>query len=51
MEEIEKNNIKIYALPDCDSDEDEYYKEKVSSFLYHSFSSFVRFYHLICIYS
>ena len=29
MEEIEKNNIKIYALPDCDSDEDEVYKEKV----------------------
>lgn len=29
MEEIEKNNIKIYALPDCDSDEDEVYKEKI----------------------
>ncbi len=30
MEEIENNNIKIYALPDCDSDEDEFYKEKVN---------------------
>lgn len=29
MEEIEANGIKIYALPDCDSDEDEFYKEKV----------------------
>lgn len=29
MEEIERNGIKIYALPDCDSDEDEFYKEKV----------------------
>lgn len=29
MEEIEANNIKIYALPDCDPDEDEFYKEKV----------------------
>lgn len=30
MEEIEKNEIKIYPLPDCDSDEDEDYKEQVS---------------------
>ncbi|KAE8746939.1 hypothetical protein FOCC_FOCC006359 [Frankliniella occidentalis] len=29
MEEIEKNEIKIYPLPDCDSDEDEDYKEQV----------------------
>lgn len=31
MEEIERNNIRIYALPDCDSDEDDFYKEKVSA--------------------
>lgn len=30
MEEIEANGIKIYGLPDCDSDEDEDYKEQVS---------------------
>lgn len=35
MEEIENNGIKIYALPDCDSDEDEFYKEKVGSILIH----------------
>lgn len=29
MEEIEANGIKIYPLPDCDSDEDEDYKEQV----------------------
>lgn len=29
MEEIEENGIKIYPLPDCDSDEDEDYKEQV----------------------
>lgn len=29
MEEIEGNEIKIYPLPDCDSDEDEDYKEQV----------------------
>jgi hypothetical protein len=29
MEEIESNGIKIYPLPDCDSDEDEDYKEQV----------------------
>ena len=29
MQEIDQNGIKIYALPDCDSDEDEFYKEKV----------------------
>lgn len=29
MEEIEANGIKIYGLPDCDSDEDEDYKEQV----------------------
>ncbi|XP_025152727.1 septin-1 isoform X1 [Harpegnathos saltator] len=29
MEEIEGNGIKIYPLPDCDSDEDEDYKEQV----------------------
>lgn len=34
MEEIEKNEIKIYPLPDCDSDEDEDYKEQVSPELY-----------------
>lgn len=27
MEEIEANGIRIYPLPDCDSDEDEEYKE------------------------
>ncbi|CAH1403846.1 unnamed protein product [Nezara viridula] len=27
MEEIESNEIKIYNMPDCDSDEDEEYKE------------------------
>lgn len=30
MEEIEREGIKIYPLPDCDSDEDEDYKEQVS---------------------
>lgn len=29
LEEIETNGIKIYPLPDCDSDEDEEYKEQV----------------------
>ena len=29
MEEIEGHGIKIYPLPDCDSDEDEEYKEQV----------------------
>lgn len=29
MEEIEGSGIKIYPLPDCDSDEDEDYKEQV----------------------
>lgn len=29
MQEIEDNGIKIYPLPDCDSDEDEDYKEQV----------------------
>ncbi|XP_014207884.1 septin-1 [Copidosoma floridanum] len=29
LEEIEENGIKIYPLPDCDSDEDEDYKEQV----------------------
>lgn len=29
MEEIENNGIKIYPLPDCDSDEDDVYKEKI----------------------
>lgn len=29
MKEIEDNGIKIYPLPDCDSDEDEAYKEQV----------------------
>lgn len=29
MEEIEANGIKIYPLPDCDSDEDDDYKEQV----------------------
>ena len=27
MDEIEENGINIYSLPDCDSDEDESYKE------------------------
>lgn len=29
MQEIEANGIKIYTLPECDSDEDEDYKEQV----------------------
>jgi hypothetical protein len=29
LEEINANGIKIYPLPDCDSDEDEDYKEQV----------------------
>lgn len=29
LEEIRENGIKIYPLPDCDSDEDEDYKEQV----------------------
>jgi len=29
MDEINENGIKIYPLPDCDSDEDEDYKEQV----------------------
>uniref|UniRef100_A0A182QGP8 Septin n=1 Tax=Anopheles farauti TaxID=69004 RepID=A0A182QGP8_9DIPT len=29
LQEIEDNGIKIYPLPDCDSDEDEDYKEQV----------------------
>lgn len=29
MAEIKENGIKIYPLPDCDSDEDEEYKEQV----------------------
>lgn len=34
MEEIEANGIKIYPLPDCDSDEDEDYKEQVFKDVY-----------------
>lgn len=30
MDEIEANGIRIYSLPECDSDEDEEYKEQVS---------------------
>lgn len=41
MEEIEANNIKIYALPDCDPDEDEFYKEKVSFSVLLVFSVFI----------
>lgn len=29
MDEIEANGIRIYSLPECDSDEDEEYKEQV----------------------
>jgi len=29
MQEIAANGIKVYPLPDCDSDEDEDYKEQV----------------------
>lgn len=29
MDEIGKHEIKIYPLPDCDSDEDEDYKDQV----------------------
>ncbi|GBM45344.1 Septin-1 like protein [Argiope bruennichi] len=29
MQEIDENGIRIYPLPDCDSDEDEEYKEQV----------------------
>lgn len=29
LQEIEDNGIKIYSLPECDSDEDEEYKEQV----------------------
>lgn len=29
LKEIEKNDIRIYSLPECDSDEDEEYKEQV----------------------
>jgi len=44
MEEIEKQGIKIYPLPDCDSDEDEDYKEQVRCcFYYLSFSHLVLF--------
>lgn len=32
MEEIEANGIRIYSLPECDSDEDEEYKEQVSGY-------------------
>lgn len=32
LEEIEANGIKIFSGPECDSDEDEEYKEHVSSF-------------------
>lgn len=30
MEEIAAHGIRIYSLPECDSDEDEEYKEQVS---------------------
>ena len=29
LQEIQDNNIKIYSLPDCDSDEDEDFKHQV----------------------
>jgi len=29
LQEIQENNIKIYSLPECDSDEDEDYKQQV----------------------
>lgn len=34
LEEINLNGIKIYPLPDCDSDEDEDYKEQVTITLF-----------------
>jgi septin 2 len=34
MEEIEANGIKIYPLPDCDSDEDDDYKEQVQEWIF-----------------
>lgn len=30
LDEINQNGIRIYTLPECDSDEDEEYKEQVS---------------------
>lgn len=30
LDEIAQNGIRIYSLPECDSDEDEEYKEQVS---------------------
>lgn len=45
MDEIGKHEIKIYPLPDCDSDEDEDYKDQVqydsvsNPFAYHFFST------------
>jgi septin 2 len=29
IQQIEENGIKVYAIPDCESDEDEDYKEQV----------------------
>lgn len=31
LDEIEENGIHIYPLPDCDTDEEEDYKEQVST--------------------
>lgn len=41
MEEIEREGIKIYPLPDCDSDEDEDYKEQVSIIVVYLFQMYL----------
>lgn len=33
LDEIAENGIRIYSLPECDSDEDEEYKEQVHTHL------------------
>lgn len=33
LDEIEENGIHIYPLPDCDTDEEEDYKEQVGTLL------------------
>lgn len=49
MEEIESNGIKIYPLPDCDSDEDEDYKEQVYQ-MTHTFYSGLQIIVSLCAY-
>lgn len=54
LDEIEENGIHIYPLPDCDTDEEEDYKEQVRklsteswTLLHHRKVSFLHIYNIV----